>query len=436
MEGSTALAAKSTPRDLYYQDEANSLVQSIPVVYDTRFRNDFATLGAGQVSLFIPPSNGINKVIIVLEYTPTQLAGVGGTAAGSYVLPRGWGYNALSLLSWRIAGSQQYFASGAQLLAANLRKCRTQSQRDALLSLGGNEVKLAADFTVTQRAYIPLSFFTTPSNDGLDCPVASDILGSQIQITTQVAPASVFWVANPTYVAVPPASTAGVIPTAFNSAYFQVEQLSMEDRSMSLASRPGVNMDTSTYIQSLRSFDQQELTAPIAADATGLTVQTVTLNGFMSGQVRGLQVWLTKNNDLLNANVWYIPDSVRCIFAGQVYAQYETGSSSIWNLIDGTAPGSVNGSLLASVANVVNSTPVLSEYAILPFAQPAHNDYEADIMVSGLRITNGSIQLQVIRPASTVLKPVGGADTFTLHCVPILNAALAYSRGSATLLIG
>lgn len=433
MEGSTALAAKSTPRDLYYQDEANSLVQSIPVVYDTRFRQDFATLGAGQVVLYIPPSNGINKVVIVLEYLPAQMAGVAGTAVGSYFLPRGWGYNALSLLSWRIAGSQQYFASGAQLLASNLRKCRTQTQRDAILSLGGNECKTAADFTVPQRAYIPLSFFTTPSNDGLDCPIASDILGSQIQITTQVAPASSFWVANPTYVAVPPASTAGVLPSAFNSAYFQVEQLSMEDRSMSLASRPGVDMDTSTYVQSLRSFDQQELTAQVSADAG---VQTLTLNGFMSGQVRGLQVWLTKNGDALNSNVWYVPDSVRCIFAGQIYAQYENGSSRIWNLIDGTAPNSVNASLVATAGNVVNSSSVLSEWALLPFAQPAHNDYEADIMVSGLRITNGSVQLQVVRPASTATKPVSPTDTFTLHCVPILNSALAYSRGSATLLIG
>jgi hypothetical protein len=152
----------------------------------------------------------------------------------------------------------------------------------------------------------------------------------------------------------------------------------------------------------------------------------------MSGQVRGLQVWLTKNSDGLNPVVWYKPDSVKCIFAGQVYAQYENGSSAIWNLIDGTAPAAVNGSLLAVAAvpgptAYLTSTPVLSEYCLLPFAQPSHNDYEADIMVSGMRITNGSITLIITPP---------DASAYTLHCVPILNAAIAYSRGSASLLIG
>jgi hypothetical protein len=65
---------------------------------------------------------------------------------------------------------------------------------------------------------------------------------------------------------------------------------------------------------------------------------------------------------------------------------------------------------------------------MLPFSQPTHNDYEANIMVSGLRITNGSVQLQVKTPDAS--------KAYTLHAVPILNSALAYSRGSATLLIG
>ena len=425
MEGTLILAAESTPRDIYYQDKDNSLVQSIPVVYDSRLTQVFASMGAGQSSLFIPPSNGINKVVIVLEYTPTQMAGVAGTAQGSYVLPRGWGYNALSQLSWRIAGSQQYFATGAQVLASNLRKCRTLTQRNAILSLGGSECKSADDFAKVQRAYIPLSFFTTPSNDGLDCPVASDILGSQIQVTAQVAPASAFWAANPLYVADPPTRTAGVPPTQFNTAYFQVEQLSMMDRGMSLASRPkeSYDMDKHTYVQSLRSFDQQELTAPLSGAAS----QNVTLNGFMSGQVRALQVWLTKDGDALNPNVWYAPDSIRCLFAGQVYAQYDNGSSRIFNLIDSTAPAMVEGSLLVGNASDATSSAVLSEWVILPFAQPSSNDYEADMLVSGLRITNGSVTLVVTPPS---------ADAYTLHCVPVLNAALAYSRGSATLLIG
>ena len=138
MDSSTALAEQSTPRDIYYQDKSNSLVQSIPVVYDTRFNQAFTTLNGGQQSLFIPPSNGINKVMIVLEFLPSDplFLALGVAGLGAYALPRGWGYLALQTLSWRISGSQQYFATALQVLASNLRKCRTKTQRDAILSLG------------------------------------------------------------------------------------------------------------------------------------------------------------------------------------------------------------------------------------------------------------------------------------------------------------
>ena len=453
MDSSPALMDKSSPVDLYYQ-LGNSLMQAIPVVYDTRFTQNFNTLGQGQQSLFIPPSNGINKVMIVLEYLPSALAAAA-AAPGAYALPRGWGYQALQTLSWRISGSQQYFASSAQVLASNMRKCRTKTQRDAILSLGGNECKTAADFSRPQRAYIPLSFFTAPSVDGLDCPVASDILGSQIQLTCIVNPTSLFWLSNPNYGDALPT----VVPTSFTNAFWTVEQLSMMDRGMSLASRPKpeVNLDTETYVQAIRSFDQQELTATIDAKDG---VQTVNVNGFMSGQVRGLQLWLTPKapidvnavgGPVVDSNgldgqtaLWYVPDAVRCIFAGQIYADYQAGSSAAWNLIDGTSPNIVDGSYLQGVAPVAPATTGTitsygtgSQWVLLPFSQPTHNDYEADIMVSGLRITNGSVQLQLVAPyLATQPTGLAAANFWTVHVVPILNSAIAYSRGSATLLIG
>ena len=424
MDSSTAVAQKSTPIDLYYQDSTNSLVQAVSVQYDTRFTSVFPSCGAaGQSVLYIPPSNGINKVMVVLEFKADQL----GCMNGGFSLPRSWGYQACTLLSWRVSGSQQYFATGAQLLAANLRKCRTKSQRDAIYSLGGeacNTLRNSDGSMRTQpfRAYIPLSFFTAPCNDGLDTPVASDILGSQIQVTVQVIPPSEYFIPNALF-----AGTVVPPPAAFNTAYFQVEQLTMNDRSMSLASRPGVDMNEETYIQSLRDFTQQELQAQLAASAAE---QTVTLNGFMSGQVRGIQLWLTDNtpgtmNSPLN---WTIPDSVVCIFAGQQYAVYRNGTSEAWNLIDGTSPNSVDSVSFVGGPSEVAAVPATSKWCFLPFSQPTHNDYEASIMVSGLRITNGSVQLQIVTPDAS--------KSYTLHAVPVLNAALAYSRGAASLLIG
>jgi hypothetical protein len=366
--------------------------------------------------------------MVVLEFTAAQLACINGGSA----LPRGWGYLACSLFSWRISGSQQYFVSGQQLLAANLRKCRTKSQRDAIYSLGGEACNTllnndGSTRTAPFRAYIPLSFFTAPCNDGLDTPVASDILGSQIQITVQVEPPSTYFLNNSAF-----GGSRIPVPTEFNAAYFQVEQLTMNDRSMSLASRPGVDMNEETYIQSLRDFTQQELQAQLGAQAG---TQTITLNGFMSGQVRGIQVWLTENptsppavGSMVSPLNWTIPDEVICIFAGQQYSVYRNGSSEAWNLIDGTSPNSVDSVSFYGLTSGVGASPATAKWCFLPFSQPSHNDYEATIMVSGLRITNGSVQLQVVSPDPT--------KTYTLHAVPVLNAALAYSRGAASLLIG
>jgi hypothetical protein len=210
-------------------------------------------------------------------------------------------------------------------------------------------------------------------------------------------------------------------------------------------------MNTETYVQAIRSFDQQELTATLQ-NVPG--VQTANINGFMSGQVRGLQVWLTADralvpatnavdaNGVLSPNQWFVPDAVRCIFAGQIYADYQNGSGSAWNLIDGTAPNLIDNVYLAGVAPLApatlptfSATPNSLQWLLLPFSQPTHNDYEADMMVSGLRITNGSVQLQVVVPFQASYGTPTSIN-WTLHVVPILNSAIAYSRGSATLLIG
>jgi hypothetical protein len=83
--------------------------------------------------------------------------------------------------------------SGSQLLARNLRIMKTQQQKTAMLTLGGNQVSAAADYAVDQFAYIPLSFWKSPSVDGFEPVLASDLLGQQIQIrVTFNSPSSLF----------------------------------------------------------------------------------------------------------------------------------------------------------------------------------------------------------------------------------------------------
>jgi hypothetical protein len=405
-----ALLRVGEQEDLYYTDPANCKKQSIPVEYNTRFRQDFSNKSSGTSVFIIPPGNGLRHIIVVIGYNAATING----NTGGAVLPRGWGYNAISQISFRIGGSSQYFLQGDQLLARNLRLCRTQSQRDAILQLGGAECKVAADFATDQYAYIPISVFAGPSADGISLPLPADLLSQQVQITAQLNPSAAFWVTNPN-----PGATVAVIPTAFDTAFFQVEQLVMNDRAMSLASR--VDLDTHSYNMAAVPFDQQTLTIPLSA---GGAQQQVTLTGFRSGEVTRVQMWLTKDSDALNPSKWYVPKAVTALYAGVIFAQYEAGSSRLWNLLDGTAPAAVNQSVLTAAGGgggAMTSAPALSEWCELPFSQPTGRDFEADVLVHGKQILNGLVNLQITPP---------DASAYTLHVVYVYNSTLTFSRGS------
>lgn len=413
---SHALLRVGEELDLYYTDPKNCEKQSIPVEYNTRFTQSLSNLGQGVSVFTIPPGNGIRHVLLVVGYSAAALAGNTGGAA----LPRGWGYTAIRQVSFRVGGSSQFFLTGAQLLARNMRLCRTQSQRDSMLQLGGAECKLTADFAVDQFAFIPISVFATPSADGISIPLAGDLLSQQIQITAEIAPTSEYWVTNPA-----PGGLVAVIPPAFTTGYFQVEQLVMDDRGMSLANR--VDMNTNSYNMPLPDFDQQEVQAPLSVAAAALGGAPVTLSGFRAGEVKKIQVWLTKDSDDLNYQKWYKPKFIQVLYAGTIFSNYENGSSAMWNLLDGTARSAVEYSeLVAPVApGALTSVPVLSEWAELPFAQPTGNDFDGQVLVHGKQITNGIVNLQVQTPT---------ADAYTLHVVYIYNCTLSMSRGSADLI--
>ena len=397
--------------DLFYTDPKNCEKQAIPVEYNTRFTQAFSNLGQGVSVFTIPPGNGLRHILIVVGYSAAALAG----NTGAYALPRGWGYQAIKQISFRIGGSSQYFLTGAQLLARNMRLCRTKEQRQAMLQLGGSQCVNVTDFSQDQFAYIPVSVFAAPNADGISLPLSADLLSQQVQITAEIAPTSQFWVAKPT------GGLAGVPPSSFTTAYFQVEQLVMEDRGMSLANR--VDLNTHSYNMPLPDFDQQEVAIPLAASANP---QPVVLTGFRAGEVKKLQIWLTKDSDALNPGLWYKPKAVQVLYAGVIYSQYDNGSSAMWNLLDGTAPSAVDQARLSDpgAGLPLAATGTLSEWVELPFAQPTGNDYDGEVLVHGKQITNGIVNMTVTAPT---------ADAYTLHIAYVYNCTASFSKGSCDL---
>ena len=206
----------------------------------------------------------------------------------------------------------------------------------------------------------------------------------------------------------------------------------MRDRGMSLANR--VDLNTHMYSMPLPTFDQQQVAIQLVGDL-GASVQQPVLTGFRAGEVKKINVWLTRNAvpgetiGSANSLQWYVPASIKMLYAGQVYAQFETGSSQMWNLLDGTCPNQVQQSLLStSTTTAWTSTPVLSQWVELPFAAPCGSDYEADVLVHGKEILNGICNLEVRVPN------ISATAGWTMNVVYTYNAVAAFSRGSCELL--
>ena len=423
-QGSGAFTDLGKREDLYYTDPDNCKVESIPVEYNTRFSQDFSNKGSGSSTFIIPPGNGLKHVVICLQYNAANggVSTLATSASGDAVLTKGWGYNAIRQISFRVGGSSQYFMTGAQLLASNLRMVRTQNQAQALLDLGGSEygtVQSPASSPNPQlSAYVVVPVWCPPSADGLSVPLPADTLAQQVQITCELQSP---WILNPG------AAPITFSAPQFDTAFFQVEQLCMTDRGMAISNH--VDLNTHELLMPI-TFNQQELQVPIPAAALG-TSQSVTLTGFRSGQVKGIQAWLTLNRsdsaanaatDLANQLVWVSPQAVTVLYAGTIYAQYNSGTAAIFNLIDGTKPVAVSTNAITMGGAVPTSSSVTSSYVMLPFGNPTGDDYSAEVLTHGKAILNGLVNLQITPPT---------ADPYTLHVQYIYNSTLVFSKSSA-----
>ena len=417
MSASNELAKVSGPLSLYYTDSHNDMAQSQPVTYDTRFRSGFQTLGAGLQVVQIPVDGGLSRCCLVFGFDAGALSDIGATD----LLPKAWGYNAIESITWRVAGSSEYRLTGAQLLAKVLRLASNSGVKEQLYNLGGNEV--LGPTASQQYAYIPLPLWTMVDNGGFAPPVNGDLLAQQVQIRVQMrAPKDIMFSPGAGTVVAPAFSP----PPLYSVGFFQAQFLRLVDRAQSIA--PKVQEDT--YVSPLAcDFDQSELsqTLPVGArDDFPLT-----FSGLIFGQTKMVEVFLTSNDptDVANQAVFVAPQSIAMTFAGTVYASYSNGSAALWNILDGTAPASVNANLrTVSGGAWVAASNVLSQYVILPLSQPISNDHATEIQVHGMNISNGSITLNITSPDPT--------KEWTVHVVPVLRGALSYSRGSANILIG
>lgn len=411
--------------DIYYPDPETAEKQCFRTIQNTRYVQQFANLSGGSSVFTIPPNNGIQDIILVMELPAQGVAGADYRGAG---LNRGWGYAAIKQVSFRYGGSSQYFLSGQQLLQNALRQAPNTGARDQLLALGGSAsagaVAGAGDFSVAQRAYVWLSLpHCVPTSDGKLPPLPTDLLTQQVQITVELNNISSI------FSSVTPTPVGQALPSALSFAEFQCQQVILENQGDALARR--VDM-TSHALSFPVNFVQQEVLIPLA----NATSQTITLTGFRSGEVKSMQVWITKGSDtsgaVKNPFKWYAPEDMVMTYAGEIYARFDKGSGALWNLVNGRIDPAVNDVSLTDGGGgvIVTTGAFLDRWLELPFAQTYDSTTAHSFYTAGKPITNGIVNLQFNLPQG-----LGAAADYTLHVSYIYNAVLTFSQGTCDYVI-
>lgn len=398
--------------DIYYPDAESSKKSCFRTTQNTKFQQAFSNLGGGVSVFTLPPANGYQH--IVCQFQLPDLTG----ANTGLAVPRGWGYALINRISYRIGGSSQYFISGQQVLNDALRQCPNGTARDDLFALGGQQLVTAGLAGTGNYAYVWISVpWSKPTAEGMPTPLPSDLLTQQVQVQVELNPLSAIF------------SQSGVgpsaIPSALASATFTAQQVALHNQGDALARR--VDMTTNSLSYPV-SFTQQEIVIPLGNTTS---VQSVSLTGFRSGEVKAIEIWLTKDSDATgtapatakNPNRTYLPSSLTLTYAGEIFAQYSATSHQLWNLINGKMSSKWAGSTLTFGGGAYTGTADTYYWVELPFAQPFQvAETGTRMLVSGKEITNGICNLQIATPDA--------AADYKLRVSYIYNAVAVFSQGT------
>jgi hypothetical protein len=408
--------------DIYYYDAATAMKECFPTTQNTKYTQNFQNNSGGTSVFTIPPQNGVQDVICSFQFALTDNGG------GAASLPQGWGYALIKQVSFRYGGSSQYFMTGDQLLQNAVRKQIARDAATDIMTIGGNYVA-PANMVGTQSANVVLTLpHSCPTAFGKCHPLPTDLLTQQVQVTIELVNpvSSVFSVSS------------GALPTGsatLSSALFQVQQVMLNNQGDALARR--VDMATNAYAFPAE-FCQQKQQIALSNPGAGVS-QSVVLTGFRSGEVKHLEIWLTRAGDTTaalglggNGSIttqspfkWYLPDAVVMSYAGDIYARYNGQTSQLWNLVNNLKASAVNTSAV-NTGSIASPGAWLSQWVELPFAQAYVQDDAHNMLVHGKPITNGIVNLDLTLPAAYV----NATADWILNVSYVYNTTLLFSQGT------
>jgi hypothetical protein len=416
--------------DIYYYDSETSKKQAFPTTFNTKYIQAFQNLTGGSSVFTIPPQNGITDIVCSFVFAGPS------TTPGAVALPRGWGYALINRVSYRYGGSSQYFLTGAQILQNALRSQPNRTACNDILTLGGNYAT-GSDLIGNQYANIVLTLpHNMPSGVGKQHPFPTDLLTQQVQITIELNPPSSIFTNQLN-------TTLPSWCQALSSAQFQVAQIMMNNQGDCLARR--VDMSVNAYAYPAE-FVQQQVSLPLGSMAgtpgdVNSTSVALVATGFRAGEVKSLQMWLTRasdtatpastsyaNNPGYNPFNWRLPLSIEVLYAGEIYSRFQQGSSALWNLINGDKTPAVDSVVISGSGGAITASgtagdpPVLSEWVEAPFAQPLVDEDSHYILTHGKPLTNGLLNINVVPPQVQ--------NDWVLNISYCYNTTLLFSQGT------
>ena len=410
-----SMVRPSKPYDLYYYDSESSKHQAFATTFNTRYSQDIPNKAGGTSSFILPPQNGYTDVVI-----SATIAGPGSTP-GALALPRGWLWALIDTVSFRYGGSSQYFLSGDQLLQNAMRAQTSRSSCNDLLTLGGNYAT-GAQLVGTQSASVVLTLpHNHPCGSGKKNPLPSDLLTQQILVQVTLRPLGQI-ITNQTGSALPSWATT------LDTASFTVAQIMLNNQGDALARR--VDMSQSVYAYPAE-FVQQVVRVPVASSASS---QSLVLTGFRAGQVKSLEMWLTRGADTTlgsstsgdtggyNPFNWLLPSALRVTYSGEVFANYQQSSAPLWNLINSNKSNAFDNLTIAGAGGSITSTSSISQWVSAPFAQPLVDEDAHFIQISGRNITNGIINIDLTTPTAQ--------SDWTLNVSYVYCCTILFSSGT------
>ena len=401
------LVRSGEPIDLYYYDGETARKQAFPTSMNTKYVQSFQSLVAGSQTFTIPPQNGIQDIAVEFAVNVA-------TSGAGLALPSGWGYALIKQVSFRYGGSSQYFLTGDQILQMALKRQANKQSMDDIVNLGGNSLIAPAVGQYYANCVLTLPH-SAPSGLGKSHPFPTDLLTQQVQVTVEVYNLSQI-VTN---------SGGTLANITLGAAQFQVQQVMLNNQADALARR--VDMAANAYAFPAEFVQQKQTIAlPSGAGGVGSAPASVVLTGFRSGEVKGIDIWLTRASDLnLTDNAgkapfkWYLPLLVQMSYAGDIYARFENQSSPLWFLINNDKSPAVSTVGNGSDASASN---FLAQWVNLPFAQTFLDEDAHYVLVHGKPITNGIVNLLVTPPSSQT--------DWVLNVSYVYNTVLLMSQGS------